>query len=67
MAMIRCHDGSEKEMIRFLMEHLKFTSLEVCQGAINRLAEVLFEDLDQIWVTRGVITQCVLFGPQTIS
>ena len=56
MANIRRNDGFEKEMIRFLMEHLKFASLEVCQGAINHLAEVLFEDLDQIWVTRGVIT-----------
>ena len=64
---VRGHKGGfEEEMIRFQLEHLRFASLEVRQGAIDCLAEGLLKDLDRICVTRGVITQCVLFGPQTI-
>ena len=63
---MRRNGGFKEEMIRFQLEHLRFASLEVCQGAIDCLAEGLFEDPERIWVTRGVITQCIFFGPQTI-
>ena len=66
MAMMRRNGGFEEEMVNFQLERLKFASLEVYQGAIDCLAEGLFKDPDQMWVTRGLITQCVLFGPQTI-
>ena len=66
MAVAQLDDDHAEEMVKFQLEHLRFASLDVRQMAIDRLIDGLFEDRDQVWVTRGVITQCILFRPQTI-
>ena len=46
------------------MDHLRQTSLIVCQSVVNRLAKALFDDglEDKEWRTKWNIVNCGLFG-----
>ena len=61
-------EKAEKEMVALQMDHLSQTNLEVRQVVIEHLTQELFgeEASERVWHTQGQVTQCILFGAQTI-
>ena len=64
-------EGSIEKMIPFLLDHLNQTNLGICQATIDWLVESLFGNRlsnarRKLWTTDGTITQCTLYGKQSM-
>ena len=58
-------------MIQLLLDHFNQTSLEIRQATIDWLIKILFGDRHsngrrKLWTTKGSITQCTLYGKQSL-
>ena len=64
-------EGSTERMIQFLLDHLNQTDLEIRQATIDWLVKSLFGNRlsnarRKLWTTNGSITQCTLYGKQSL-
>ena len=63
MSRVKLSKEFEKDMILLQVEHLRQTSLIVCQSVVNRLAKALFDDglKDEEWQTNKNVASCGLY------
>ena len=64
-------EGSTERMIQFLLDHLNQIDLEICQAIVDWLVKSLFGNplsnaKRKLWTTDGSITQCTLYGKQSL-
>ena len=64
-------EESTERMIQFLLDHLSQTNLEICQATVDWLIKSLFgkrlsNGQRKLWTTDGSITQCTLYGKQSL-
>ena len=70
--MFDIREGLTKEIIQLLFDHLNQSNLKIHQAIVEQLTKILFGNQNsreqrKLWTTQGSITQCTLYGKQSLQ